>query len=128
MKLLKTPIQLNFNTRDCVSGRSSSLVHFGDPDHQFIDADVVTLTQGPQTYESELGFYKEPQLEFPTRLVFIFFDRVQNYPVAELELELREKRMRWIKPYTHYRITPFDVTIELIQDLDILQHQWSIAV
>lgn len=111
-----------------VSGRSSSLVHVGSKDHQFIDADVIALTQGPQSHQSELGFYKEPSLEFPTRIVFTFFDKVVNYPIAELEIELRLKRLRWIKPYTHYRIKPFDVTIELTQDLDDLQHQWSIAV
>uniref|UniRef100_A0AB39CDJ9 Uncharacterized protein n=1 Tax=Pseudomonas phage RVTF4 TaxID=3236931 RepID=A0AB39CDJ9_9VIRU len=111
-----------------VSGRSSSLAHLGSKDHQFIDANVVSLTQGPQSYESELDFYKEPGLEFPTKVVFTFFDRIQNYPVAELEVELRNKQLRWIKPWTHYRTTPFDVELELIQDLDILQHQWSIAV
>lgn len=111
-----------------VSGRSSSLVHLGSADHQFLDANIVSVSQGPQSYESELGFYKEPQLEFPTRVVFTIFDVIQNYPIAELEIELREKRLRWIKPWTHYRTTPFDLELELIQDLDILQHQWSIAV
>jgi len=111
-----------------VSGRSSSLANVGSKDHQFVDADVVALTQGPQSYESELEFYKEPQLEFPTRVVFTIFDKIQNYPVAELEIELRKKQLRWIKPWTHYRTTPFDMELVLIQDLDILQHLGSIAV
>lgn len=125
---MKTNITLDYSNRDTVSGRSSSLVHVGDKDLRFVDANVLAVTQGPQTYESELGFYKEPQLEFPNRVVFTFFDKVQNYPVAELEVELQLKRLRWIKPVTMYRLTPFQVILELSQDPAIPEHQWSIAV
>jgi len=125
---MKTSITLDYSNRGVVSGRSNSLVHIGSPDHTFIDANVLSITQGPQNYESELGVYKEPQLEFPNRIVFIFFDRIQNEMIAELEVELQLKRMRWIKPVSMRRLTPFQTVLELSQDPAIPSHLWSIAV
>lgn len=121
-------IILDYTNRAVVSGRSSSLVHVGDQNLQFIDADVIAALQQPQNYESEIGFYKEPQLEFPTRVVFTFFDSIQNYPIAELEIELQKKRLRWIKPVLMYRLTGFQVILELKQSPTIPTHLWSIAV
>lgn len=125
---MKTRLLLDYSNRGVVSGRSNSLVHHGSPDLQFTDVNVLAVTQGPQTYESELGFYKEPQLEFPNRIVFTFFDKIQNQLIAELEVELQLKRMRWIKSVTMFRVTPFQVEIELIQDPTIPAHLWSIAI
>lgn len=125
---MKTRLLLDYSNRGVVSGRSNSLVHHGSPDHQFTDVNVLAVTQGPQTYESELGFYKEPQLEFPNRVVFTFFDKIQNQLIAELEVELQLKRMRWIKSVTMFRVTPFQVELELIQDPAVPSHLWSIAV
>lgn len=125
---MKTTIVLDFTNRDCVSGRSSSLLHVGVKDHRFIDANVISLRQGPQTYESELCAYKEPQLDHLQRIVFTVFDVIQNRPVAELVVELEQKRMRWIKPMTMYRLTPFQLELELVQDPAIPTHLESIAV
>ncbi|QBJ02819.1 hypothetical protein MZD04_gp293 [Pseudomonas phage Psa21] len=88
----------------------------------------MSITQGPQNYESELGVYKEPQIEFPNRVIFTFFDKIQNQMIAELEIELQLKRLRWIKPVSMRRMTPFQTTIELSQDPAILVHLPSIAV
>lgn len=125
---MKTTLTLDFSNRGVVSGRSSSLVHVGSKEHTFIDVDVLSITQAPQNYESELGVYKEPQIEFPNRVIFTFFDKIQNQMIAELEIELQLKRLRWIKPVSMRRMTPFQTTIELSQDPAILVHLPSIAV
>lgn len=125
---MRTHITLDFTNHDVVSGRSNSLVHVGVKDHRFIDANIVALRQGPQNYESELCAYKEPQLDHLQRIVFTVFDKIQNRPVAELLVELEQKRMRWIKPMTMYRVTPFELDLELVQDPAIPTHLWSIAV
>ncbi|WDS62150.1 hypothetical protein [Pseudomonas phage D6] len=88
----------------------------------------MSITQGPQNYESELGVYKEPQIEFPNRIIFTFFDRIQNQMIAELEIELQLKHMRWIKPVSMTRLTPFQTVVEFSQDPAIPSHLWSIAV
>jgi hypothetical protein len=125
---MKTQLTLDYSNPGVVSGRSHSLVHVGSKDHTFIDANVLSVTQGPQIYESELGFYKEPQLEFPNRIIFTFFDRIQNEMIAELEVELQLKRFRWIKPVSMRRLTPFQTVVEFSQDPAISSHLWSIAV
>ena len=125
---MRTIITLDFTNHTVVSGRSNSLRKHGNPELRFTDANVVALRQGPQNYESGLGFYKEPQLDHLTRIVFTVFDTVQNYPIAELEVELEKKQMRWIKPMTFYRILPFELDLELIQDPTIPTHLPSIAI
>lgn len=125
---MKTIVTLDFTNRDVVSGRSNSLNQFGSQDLQFIDANVVALRQAPQSYPSELGFYKEPQIDHLRRIVFTIYDVIQNYPVAELFVELGNRRMRWLKPMTHYRITPFELDLELIHDPAIPSQLGSIAV
>lgn len=125
---MRTQLTLDYSNRGAVSGRSNSLVHVGSKDHTFIDANVLLVTQGPQNYESELGFYKEPQLVFPDQIIFTFFDRIQNQVIAELEIELQRKQMRWIKPVSMTRLTPFQAVVEFVQDPAILAHLPSIAV
>lgn len=125
---MKTIITLHFTNRDCVSGRANSLNPYGSKDLQFTDANVVGLRQEPQTYESELAVYKEPQLDHLNRIVFTVFDTIQNYPVAELMVELGQRRMRWIKPVMHYRLTPFELDLELDQSPAIPSQLGSIAV
>lgn len=112
---MRTILTCDFTNRSVVSGRSNSLANVGSKDLQFIDANIVALRQGVQSYPSELGFYKEPQLDHLRRIVFTVYDVIQNYPIAELYVELGDREIRWIKPMTHYRVTPFELDLELIQ-------------